>query len=111
MTDALSIEQPGGPPLRVSLKTLLANNDANAGDESSDDDDNSTATGTSLTGSTGNSTTDVSADDDAASSRSSASSSSSEGGFGNGVGDDEWKPGALLAGFGSAPSTYQCLGF
>lgn len=102
--DALRAEQPGGPPLRVSLKTLLADNTANTGDESSDDDDNSTAAST--TDVTATSTTDVTTDNDdyAASSQ---SSSSSEGGFGNGPGDDEWKPGALLAGFGSAPPT--CL--
>ena len=106
--DALSAEQPGGPPLRVSLKTLLADKDANTGDESSDEDDQSTGTSTShssLTGSIATSATDVTADNDdyAASSQ---SSSSSEGGFGNGAGDDEWKPGALLAGFGSAALTH-----
>lgn len=108
--DALTAEIPGGPPLRVSLKTLL--NDEDAGgvhDGSSDDDDNSTMTSTSR--STRTESTGLSADGNsdgnegyARSRRSSTSSSSSDGGFGaGGGGDDEWKPGALLAGLGSAP--------
>ena len=112
------MEQPGGPPLRVDLETLLSDTDAGpkaTGDDSSDDDDNSTATSTSQstrTQSTGTSTNEVSTtgDDYTTSSRlSSTSSSSSDAGFGAGAGDDEWKPGALLAGFGSASLTHcQC---
>ena len=47
--DALAAEQPGEPPLRVALKTLLKDKEGGMGDESasSDDDDNSTVTSTS----------------------------------------------------------------
>lgn len=103
MKDALAAEQPGEPPLRVALKTLLKDKEGGMGDEStsSDDDDNSTVTSTSRSTRTEST---AHGGDSSTSSRSSTSSSSSDAGFGGGGGDD-WKPGELLAGFGSALSS------
>ena len=106
MKDALAAEQPGEPPVRIALKTLLKDNESSMddGSTSSDDDDNSTVTSTSRstrTESTGYADRPIS-------SRSSTSSSSSDAGFGGG-GGGEWKPGELLAGFGSALLSYLTL--
>eukprot|EP01046_Picozoa_sp_COSAG06_P024979 COSAG06_NODE_2070_length_7666_cov_135.939078_2_plen_243_part_00 len=110
--EALSAEEPGGPPLRTSLKALLKrgeserNNGSGDDDESSDDDDGaSTGTGSTRTGAT--ETTEDEDDNgsvhyDAVSHRSSSSSSSESSGGGFGGGGGEWQPGALLAGIGSA---------